>query len=120
MSYGLVLGTIGVVAVVVGLGLLVDRRWSILPRPGELAAADPKAPAPDPPGTAASAPMRLTPKKLIRALDAQRCAACGARAVADAGEPIRYADRELRLYRLGCAACGAARSLYVDVVPPPA
>jgi|SRR5688572_2401837 hypothetical protein len=122
MSTGAILGTIGIVIAVVAIGMLIDRRWGILPRPGELAAAgDAKAKAktaaaPEPPGTAAAAPMRLTPKKLAAALTAQRCAGCGARVDAGPGEPIRYADAELQLFRLTCAQCGAARGLYVAVV----
>jgi hypothetical protein len=110
-----ILGTIGVVAVVVIVGMWVDRRWGILPRPGELAAVE-KAEPPDPPGTVASAPLRLTPKKLARALVAQKCAGCGARVAASEGEPVRYGAHELRLYRLTCPACGVGRGLYVNVV----
>lgn len=127
MSTGAILGTIGIVIAVVAIGVLIDRRWGILPRPGELAAAGEanakgkakdkdKAVAPEPPGTVAAAPLRLTPKKLAAALTAQRCAGCGARVDAGPGEPIRYADAELQLFRLTCAQCGAGRGLYVVVV----
>jgi hypothetical protein len=121
MSTGAILGTIGIVIAVVAIGALIDRRWGILPRPGELAAAGDgktkgKPAAPQPPGTAAAAPLRLTPKKLAAALTAQRCAGCGARVDAGPGEPIRYADAELQLFRLTCAQCGAGRGLYVVVV----
>src|SRR5258705_3968164 len=115
MSAGVILGTIGIVGAVVAVGMLIDRRWSILPRPGELAAIDPKAPQPDPPGTAPGTALRLTPSKLAAALGAQRCT-CKARMTAGPGEPIRFGDRELALYRLTCATCGATRALYVDVV----
>jgi hypothetical protein len=116
MSAGVILGTIGIVLAVVGIGVLVDRRWSILPRPGELAKLDPAAPLPDPPGTVAAAPLRLTPKKLARALDAQHCGTCHSRLAAGPGEQIRYGERELQVFRLTCAACGTSRGLYVDVV----
>ena len=117
MTPGVILGTIGIVAAVIGLGVLIDRKWSILPRPGELAQADAKAPPPDPPGTAPGAALRLTEKKLERALESQRCAACKARVTAGPGETIRFGDKELRVFRLTCGKCGAGRALYVDVIP---
>jgi hypothetical protein len=116
MSAGVILGTIGIVGVVVTLGMLIDRRWSILPRPGELAKIDPKAPKPDPPGTSATAALRLTPRKLTAALAAQRCAECNARLTAGPGEPIRLGDRSLTVYRLTCPSCGATRALYIEPV----
>jgi hypothetical protein len=111
-----ILGTIGIVAAMIGLGVLIDRKWSILPRPGELAKIDPKAPPPDPPGTAPGAALRLTEKKLERARESQRCAACKARLTAGPGETIRFGDRQLQVFRMTCENCGATRALYVEVV----
>lgn len=116
MSAGVIIGTLGIVGVVVALGMLIDRKWSILPRPGELAQIDPKAPKPDPPGTTPATALRLTPKKLVAALAAQRCAECNARLTAGDGEPIRLGDRALTVYRLTCPACSTGRALYVDVI----
>ena|SRR5689334_13803990 len=116
MSAGVILGTIGIVGVVVTLGILIDRRWSILPRPGELAQLDPKAPKPDPPGTTPATALRLTPRKLTAALAAQRCTDCNSRLTAGAGDPIRLGDRALTVYRLTCSKCGASRALYIEPV----
>jgi hypothetical protein len=116
MSAGVILGTIGIVAAVIGLGVLIDRKWSILPRKGELAKIDPKAPAPDPAGTTPGAALRLTQAKLERALEAQRCTACQGRLAAGPGETVRYGAGELQVFRLTCSKCGASRALYVDVV----
>lgn len=119
MSGAVILGTLGIVAGVIVAGMLIDRRWSILPRKGELATIDakPPPPAPEPPGTVPAAALRITPRKLEKALVAQRCVACKARLDAGPGEPIRYANRELQVFRMTCANCGAGRGLYVDIVP---
>lgn len=114
MSAGVIFGTIGIVGVVITLGVLIDRRWSILPRPGELAKLDPKAPKPDPPGTSATAALRLTPRKLTAALAAQRCVDCNSRLTAGPGDPIRLGDRALTVYRLTCDKCGGGRALYIE------
>jgi hypothetical protein len=116
MSVGVVLGTLAVVAAVIAIGVLIDRRWSILPRPEELRDEGAPKPPPDPPGTVASAPLRLTARKLSRALVAQRCVTCRTRLEAGPGEPIRFAGKELQLFRMTCGTCGAGRGLYVEQV----
>ena len=114
MSAATVLGTLGVVAAVIVIGVLLDRRFSLVPRPEEVRELG--KPPPDPPGTVASAPLRLTPRKLARALLGQYCVACKTRLDAGPGEPVRLAGKELQLYRMTCSKCGAGRGLYVEPV----
>jgi hypothetical protein len=117
MTIGVVLGTLAVVGAVVVIGVLIDRRVSLLPRPEELRELDaPPKPPPDPPGTVASAPLRLTARKLAKALVAQRCVTCRTRLDASPGEAIRFSGKELQLFRLTCATCGTGRGLYVEQV----
>jgi hypothetical protein len=116
MTIGVVLGTLGVVAAVVVIGMLIDRKVSLLPRPEELREMDAPKPPPEPPGTVASAPLRLTARRLAKALVAQRCVTCRTRLDAGPGVPIRFSGKELQLFRLTCAKCGTGRGLYVEQV----
>jgi hypothetical protein len=116
MSSGVLLGTLGVIAAVIVIGVWIDRKVSIVPRPEALRDAGTARPPPDPPGTVAAAPLRLTGKKLARALVAQRCVACRTRLEPGPGESIRFAGKELLLFRMTCAGCGVGRGLYVEPV----
>jgi hypothetical protein len=118
MSIGVVLGTLAIVAGVIALGVVIDRRWSILPRKGEYAkaAAARAAPPPDPPGTTPAAALRVPMARLPRLLAAQRCASCKKRIAGspDDGEQIVLGERALVVFRLTCASCRASRALYVE------
>jgi hypothetical protein len=113
MSIGIALGTMAVVAAVIALGVVIDRRFSLLPRPGELRALD--APPPDPPGSTPAAALRVPAPRLSRVLSGQRCTSCKRRVTAGDGSPIRLGDHALAVYKLTCPACATSRALYVDV-----
>ena len=117
MSAGAIIGTIAIVLAIIALGVWLDRRRvSILPRPGELG-GDAKPPPPlDPPGTAAAAALRLSRRRLDKAITGQHCTACRGMMTPGPAEPIRFGDKQLQLFPLTCGKCGAARGLYVDVV----
>jgi hypothetical protein len=117
VTAGVVIGTLAIVAGVIAIGVLIDRKWSLLPRKGEHArvAAARAAPPPDPPGTTPATALRVPESRLTRLLDGQRCAACKKRIdVPAGGEPVKLGDRNLVVYRLTCPSCSASRALYVE------
>jgi|GEM_PF-3511813 len=115
-----VLGTAAVVTVVVVVGLLIDRKLPLLPR------AEPTEPRTGP-GRAASTPARATtaipgetaatavgvPAAWRDRVAAGRCG-CGQALAVQSDEALRFAGRPLVVVRLACAACGHARSVYLE------
>lgn len=102
-----ILGTLGIVVAVVALGVAVDRRFPLLPRPRVRRRLEAPAPAPGTtPATAVPAGARHD------RLGPPRC--CGAGMAAAGEEPIVYDGRALLIVRLRCPRCGATRSLYID------
>jgi hypothetical protein len=113
-----VLGTIAVIAGFIGIGVLVDRKWSLLPRPEQLAVGP--APArPKPlyaPGAAAETAIATTADELTRIVGRRRH--CRRPMERDGDESIRYGDRALTVVRLRCPVCGERESMYVELAPP--
>ena len=121
MSLAAILGTVGIVGAVVAIGVVIDRRWPLLPRQDAFAAinathATRARQPPSPPGTVASAALRATGPHLAHALGAQRCATCTGRLDAGPSAPVRYGERELQLFRLTCGTCHTGRGLYVELI----
>jgi hypothetical protein len=116
VTIGTILGTIGVVLVVVAIGMLIDRKYSLLPKPEELA-AEAKPPGRPPPsyaaGEAPSTAIRARDSQLAK-LRAQRCTACRAEMRNDADDTVRYNDRDLVVLHFTCPACATRRVLYVE------
>ena len=118
MTWLAVLGTIAVIAGFIGIGVLVDRKWSIVPRPEQLAAG-PAPPEPKQlyaPGAAAETAIAATTDELDRIVGRRRH--CRRPMERDGDEPIRYGDRALTVVRLRCPVCGEHESLYVELAPP--
>jgi hypothetical protein len=110
---GTILGTVAIIAVAIAIGVVVDRKIDLLPRPEKLAEPRPKLPghaAGEAPATAirAGGAQRAT----LRAT--QRCKACRTVLVADGDDDhVRYDDRELVVILFRCPNCGVKRALYV-------
>jgi hypothetical protein len=109
-----IVGTVVVVAIVVAIGLVVDRRFGILPRPERLRAEESRKPAMtfqagEAPATAL-APNAAALARLRAA--APRCNLDGAAMATAPDDTVRYGDRELLVLRFRCAQCGAARAVY--------
>jgi hypothetical protein len=111
---GTIVGTIAIVLVVIVVGLLVDRKYAILPRPSDLA---PEKPAP-PPYAAGEAPATAIRARAGQQakLREQRCAKCRVAMTPLPDDSVRYDDRELLVLGFACPACQARRSLYVERV----
>ncbi len=109
-----ILGTLAIVGVFVVVGLWIDRRVSILPRVEELhEAGRPKPMGHDhEAGLAPSTALRSDAEKMARVAERQRC--CKAAMAVEGEDEIRYDGRVLRVIKLRCGVCQAARSLYYE------
>ena len=109
---------LAIVAVVVALGVVADRKFAILPRPERLlAAADAaKRPAPGKAFAAGEAPATaLAPNAAALArlrASPPRCATDSAAMAADPDDRVRFGGKELLVLRFKCPTCGVARAIY--------
>ena len=110
-----VLGTIGLVIVFVVVGVLVDRKVSLLPRPEELAQIGKPRPLIHAAGTAPETALACTADELTAHLAKRRCACKGKVVRAGDHEPIRYDGRELIVVPLTCASCGTHQRCYATI-----
>jgi hypothetical protein len=102
-----VLGTIGIAALMIAAGVALDRRFGLLPRPRalrETARPGLKGPA-YAPGEAPETALEEPPAMV-------RCRSCGR-----AGRPLdesraTVGDRELVVRRFRCERCGAITTMY--------
>ena len=115
MIIGTVIGTIAVVLITVLVGVLLDRKLGIIPRPAELKQADRKQlpAATHGAGEAPATALRVRASQLAR-LRTQRCTACRAAMTNEADDTVRYNERELLVLHFACPRCGAKRRLYVQ------
>ena len=115
MSALVVIGTIVIVAVVIVVGVLVDRKVSLLPRPEELAQAGKPKPPQHGAGDAPATAIRARGPQLEQLRAARKCPTCRKSLIAAGDdESVRYDDRELLVIHLRCDSCGEPRPLYVD------
>jgi hypothetical protein len=102
-----VLATLGIVAAAIAVGVLVDRKIGLLPRPRDLLEAGRpgwKLPAHAPgaaPETALAAPAARV-----------RCRACRRRALPDGESRATYGERELVVRSYRCPRCAAITTIY--------
>ena len=116
-TYGVllvILGTVGLVAAFVVVGLWIDKKVSILPRVEELQeAARPKLPGGDhEAGLAPQTALHSDPAQIARVIARQRC--CKAAMIEDGRDDVRYGDKQLVAVRLHCGECSAIRHLYFE------
>jgi hypothetical protein len=110
-----ILGTAALIGAFVALGLWIDRKFAVLPRPEALReAARPRLPGGDhAPGTAPQSALAVAPAEQPRVIEGQRCDCAGRpRLAAEGTDEVRYGERRLTAVRLRCGACGAGRALY--------
>ena len=108
-----IIGTLLIVLATIGVGLLVDRKWSILPRKERLLEAGRRPQLPGhAPGEAPATALELSPGEL-ETLRRKRCDACRGETDALADDHVTYDDHDLRVVHSRCRRCGKARSTYV-------
>ena len=102
-----VLGTIGIVAVVIAAGVALDRRFGLLPRPRELRDAGR-------PGlkTPAYAPGAAPETALDEPPATVRCRSCSRAARPLDDSRATLGDRELVVRRYRCERCAAITTMY--------
>ncbi|MBA3392408.1 MAG: hypothetical protein H0T89_07175 [Deltaproteobacteria bacterium] len=115
-----IVGTIAIVLGAIGIGVVVDRKWHILPRKDRLQAASrPRLAAAvkaaihaagEAPGTARAARASELPT-----LRARRCATCHAPTEPQPDDHVMYDGRELLVLHDRCTRCDHVRATYVDV-----
>jgi hypothetical protein len=105
-----VLATLGIVGAVIAAGVIIDRRFGLLPRPRALREAGKpglKLP-PHAPGEAPATALAAPPPTV-------RCRSCDRPAQPDDGSTDSRAtldDRELVIRRYRCGRCGAITTIY--------
>lgn len=114
---GAIVGTIAIVLVTVAIGIWIDRRKPLLPRPDDFREPEKLPPPQHAAGEAPATAIRASESQLTN-LRAQRCTACRAQMTNDAAtdDQVRYDDRDLLVLHFVCSKCGAKRSLYVEPV----
>jgi hypothetical protein len=113
MMIGAVIGTIAIVLVVIVVGLLVDRKVTVLPKPKlEVAKLD-KPSAVHLPGEAPATALRVRGAQLDKLRTSQRCPSCRTAMEAGADDTVRYDDADLLVLHFTCTRCDARRTLYV-------
>lgn len=102
-----VLGTLGIVAVVIAAGVLADRRFGLVPRPRQLREAGKpglKLP-PHAPGEAPQTALAAPPRRV-------RCHACRRTALSDGDSRASYGGLHLVVRRYRCPRCAAITTIY--------
>ena len=112
----IIVGTILIVLASIGIGLLIDRKWDVIPRKEKLleqgrpGLALPGYAA----GEAASSAIDVSAAELEK-LRRKKCDACRGETDALADDRVTYDGRELLVVHARCRRCGKSRSTYVFV-----
>lgn len=114
MILGTILGTIAIVFITVLVGILIDRKHSILPKPTELAPREREKPSTvHGAGEAPATAIRARGGQLAK-LRIQRCATCRAEMTNEPDDRVRYNEKELLVLQFSCPACTTKCTLYVE------
>ena len=117
MIVGTILGTIVIVLITVAVGLLVDRKYKLLPSPETLDAEQRKPPPPTHgPGEAPATAIRANDTQLAH-LREQHCSTCRTKKTNTPDDTVRYDERELLVLHFTCPACVHSSVLYVERIP---
>jgi len=109
---GAIIGTIAIVLIMIAVGLLVDRKVGLLPKPADFV-EDKKPPPTHGAAEAPATAIRARDSQLAK-LRVQRCTACRAAMRNEADDTVRYNERELLVLHFTCTACGNKRVLYIE------
>jgi hypothetical protein len=113
---GTVVGTLAIVAATIVIGLLVDRKTKLLPRPKQLGIAPSPTPRRAAAGETPATAIRAGDAQLQRLRSGQRCATCRMELVAEPDDNARFEGGVLVLLRLRCPRCATRRTIYVHAM----
>jgi hypothetical protein len=117
MMWVAIVGTIAIVLVTIAVGMWVDRKKPILPRPEDLAEPEKKLQPPrHEAGEAPATAIRASASQIAALRSGQHCAVCRAPManLPDSDDTVRYDERDLLVLHYACSNCPAKRSVYVD------
>lgn len=120
MTIGVVVGTIAIVAVVIVIGVLIDRRFRLLPAKEDFETdrdRKRKEVASHAAGEAAATALRVRAAQVDKLRTSQRCASCRAVMRNDADDAVRYDKADLLVLHFTCPSCAQTRTLYVEPAP---
>jgi hypothetical protein len=119
MMTGAIIGTIAIVLLVVLVGLWIDRRAPILPKPEELAPQDGarKKAVSHAAGEAPATALRIPASQVAKLRANQRCPECRAVMESAPDEHVRYNDADLLICHFTCTKCSGKRTLYANLRP---
>jgi len=112
----IIVGTILVVLATIGIGLLIDRKWDVIPRKEKLLEQGKpgfKLPG-HAPGEAPATAIEVTAAELEK-LRRKKCDACRGETDVLADDQVTYDNRALLVVHARCRRCGKQRSTYVFV-----
>jgi hypothetical protein len=110
----LVLGTIGVVSATIVAGVLVDRKWGLLPRPAELLA--PRALPGHAPGEAPATALAAGAMEIEKLRRNRRCRRCKGALDGLADDAVAYDGKQLTVLQFRCPRCEDKTFVYIS--PP--
>lgn len=115
---GAIVGTIAIVLVTVAIGIWIDRKKPILPRPEDFAEPEKLPPPQHAAGEAPATAIRAGESQLKTLRASQRCTECRAPMANDTAtdDQVRYDERDLLVLHFTCTKCPAKRSMYVESV----
>jgi hypothetical protein len=113
MMIGAVIGTIAIVLVTIVIGLLIDRKAPILPKPEASAESDLQKRSTHAAGEAPATALRVHDDQLDKLRASQRCPQCRSRMHSDPDDHVRYNEADLLVCHFTCENCPGKRTLYV-------
>lgn len=114
---GVILGTIAIVVVVVAIGMLLDRKFGILPAPSDFDTdkdRERKKLVSHGAGEAPATALRIRDAQVAKLRTSQRCTGCRNEMRNEGDDRVRYGDTELLVLHFTCTSCNTRRTLYVD------
>jgi hypothetical protein len=117
----IILGTILIVLATIGVGLLVDRKWGVIPRKEKLLEQSKRPALPDyAPGEAPATALAASEAEPgeIEKLRRAKCTECRGETDVLPDDRVTYEGVELLVISTRCRRCGHKRAVYVSEGSP--
>jgi hypothetical protein len=115
MMLSAIIGTIVIVLITIAVGLVLDRKTSLVPKPEELA-TPPKRATTHGAGEAPATALRAGEVALANLRKGQRCPACRSEMTyaESADDHVRYNERDMLVLHFTCPRCATKKVIYVE------